>query len=112
MLAFDPKQRLNFHAIRDKLAQFQPLVDKLPQVRQRSVDEQLQSSDLVKKVRKLVELICSKNNYLIAFLKVLHRFQQERSKAIPRVYKNILLYLTLSRFCYLSEYGLIQLGDK
>lgn len=45
-------------------------------------------------------------------LKVLHRFQQERSEVVPKVYKSILLFLSLCRFCYLSEDGLRQTSNK
>lgn len=64
------------------------------------------------KVRKLVELICGRNSYLAGLLLVLHRYQQERSEFMPRIYKLILLYLTLARYCYLSEDGLRLIDDK
>lgn len=66
----------------------------------------------MRQIKQLVELINKRNNYLVGILKVLHRFQQERSEVIPRVYKTILLFLSLSRFCYLSEDGLRQISDK
>ncbi len=67
---------------------------------------------MMRQIKQLVELINKRNNYLVGILKVLHRFQQERSEVIPRVYKTILLFLSLSRFCYLSEDGLRQISDK
>jgi hypothetical protein len=112
MLSFDPAKRPAFQAIRAQLKQFLPAVDKLPQVRPTSLNQRKESEEQARRVRQLVELICARNNYLVGLLRVLHRYQQERSELMPRVYKVLLLYLSLSRFCYLSEDGLKQIDDK
>lgn len=112
MLAFDPNARLDFKAIRELLRNFPPPGNKLPELRPMSVDQKKDSEKLLRKIKQLVELISKRNNYLVGVLKVLHRFQQERSELIPRAYKTVLLFLSLCRFCYLSEDGLRQISNK
>lgn len=112
MLAFDPSARLDFKAIRELLRNFPPPGNKLPELRAISVDQKKESERLLRKIKLLVELISRRNNYLIGVLKVLHRFQQERSEVVPRVYKTILLFLSLCRFCFLSEDGLSRISNK
>lgn len=59
-----------------------------------------------------MELINNRNNYLVNVLKILNKYQQERSEFIPKVYKILLLYFTLARYCYLAEDGIKQISNK
>ncbi len=52
------------------------------------------------------------NNYLVNILRVFKHFETEKSLLIPRIYKIILLYLSLSLYCLLSEDTLSQLDHK
>jgi hypothetical protein len=52
------------------------------------------------------------NNYLVSILRVFKQFETEKSLLIPRIYKIILLYLSLSLYCLLSEDALLQLDHK
>jgi hypothetical protein len=49
------------------------------------------------------------NNYLILILRVFKQFEREKSLLVPRVYKIILLYLSINLYCLISEDTLIQL---
>ena len=59
-----------------------------------------------------MELTNNRNNYLVNVLKILNKYQQERSEFIPKAYKILLLYFTLARYCYLAEYGIKQISNK
>lgn len=52
-----------------------------------------------------------KHDYLITLLKVMFLFQHEQSEFIPRIYKLLALYFTLTRYLVVSEQDLTSLHN-
>jgi hypothetical protein len=112
MLDFDPSKRPSFDTLRSKLNKFEAPLDKLPNFRPPSITEEEQSKRYIEIIEKMVGVMLNRSNYLINILRVFHHFQEEKSELIPKVYKIILLHLSLSLYCRLSEDCLFQMDRK
>lgn len=112
MLEYDAAKRPSFSQLARSLRDFEAPVDRLPAFRPPSAIEAEQSGRYLECIRRRVELMEGRNNYLVGILRVFHRFEDEQSLLIPRIYKVALLYLSLSLYCLLSEDALLQLDRK